>query len=57
MRLAAVAFLRDLVFRRLEVRRSPLFVHCQRRYRSQANDSGASAHPPDPKDVEAGAKR
>ena len=51
MRIAAVAFIRGLVFRRVELRRSPLFVHCQRRYRGQAHEAGAAAHPPDPKDA------
>lgn len=57
MRIAAVAFMRGLVFRRLDVQRSPLFAHCQRRCRSQARDAEAPAQPPDPKDAEEAAQR
>ena len=56
MRIAAVAFIRGLVLRRVELRRSPLFVHCQRRYRWQDHEAGAAARPPDPEDAEDAAR-
>jgi hypothetical protein len=52
MHIAAVAFIRGLVFRRLDARRSPLFAHCQRRYGTQPLKRGPAVHPPDPKDAE-----
>jgi hypothetical protein len=56
MRIAAALF-RGFAFSRLDARRSPLFAHCQRRYRSQPEAAdGAPAPATEPKDADETAK-